>query len=352
MEDFKYMNILVLAAGTSTEREVSISSGRMVCKALRQKGHNAILADVFFGLQNISDFKDTKVDYNVDEKADEIALWSTKVKERLQSGAGLIGPNILETAKKADIVFLALHGSNGEDGRIQAMLDLFNIKYTGAGYLGSAMAMNKAVAKIAVKEGNVPVIHGVSFSKNDKEADKTLEELGFEGTVIVKPTCGGSSVGVSKVENEEAYKKALQEAFDLEDTVVVEQFIDAREFSIGVFNDLALPVIEIVVEKDSFYDYENKYNGKTKEVCPAPLEETIAKQMQAYAVKAAKALQLEAYCRIDFLLDKNNQIYFMEANTLPGMTPTSLLPQEAAQIGYDFPSLCDKLVELSLKKYS
>lgn len=346
------MNILVLAAGTSTEREVSISSGRMVCKALRQKGHNAVIADVFFGLQDANVFEGTEAGYDVDKKADEIASWSKKVKERLQAGAGLIGPNIIEAAKKADLVFLALHGSNGEDGRIQAMFDLLGIKYTGAGYLGSAMAMNKAVAKVVVKDAGVPVIKGISFSKKDKEAKQTLEELGFKGTVIVKPACGGSSVGVSKAENEEEYQKALKEAFALEDTVVVEQFVDAREFSIGVFYDLALPVIEIVVEKDSFYDYENKYNGKTKEVCPAPLEENIAKEMQAYAVQAAKALQLEAYCRIDFLLDKDNHCYFMEANTLPGMTPTSLLPQEAAQIGYDFPALCDKLVELSMEKYS
>lgn len=343
------MNILVLAAGTSTEREVSISSGSNVCRALRSLGHNAVIVDVFFGTEDADLFMHAPNGYDLDEEVKKIESKNAFVKEAVEAGNGLIGPNVIELGKKADIVFMALHGSNGEDGRLQATFDLMGIKYTGAGYLGSAMAMDKSIARSVMKANGIPVAAGTTVTKeNEKES---LESLGITLPCVVKPACGGSSVGVAKCTTEEEYRAALADAFTYEDVIVVEEFIKGREFSIGIFNEEALPIIEIVTPEGGFYDYENKYNGKTKEVCPALLDEETTKRMQAYAVQAGKALLLSAYARIDFLLKEDGSIYCLEANTLPGMTPTSLLPQEAAVLGMDYPTLCEKLIALSMEKY-
>ena len=343
------MNILVLAAGTSTEREVSIASGSNVCRALRSRGHNAVLVDVFFGTEEKDLFDRAQKQYDLDAEIDKINANNARVKDALAEGRGLIGPNILELAKTSDIVFMALHGSNGEDGRVQATLDLMGVRYTGPGYLGSALAMDKGLAKDVMKAYGVPVPAGKIVTHENE--DLSLNELGITLPCVVKPACGGSSVGVTKCQTEEEYKAALKTAFSYEDVIVVEEFIKGREFSIGIFEDFALPVIEIITPEGGFYDYENKYNGKTKEVCPAQVDEEVAKAMQKVAVAAGKALKLQAYSRIDILLREDGQIFCLEANTLPGMTKTSLLPQEAAVIGMNYEDLCEKLVELSLKKY-
>ena len=168
---------------------------------------------------------------------------------------------------------------------------------------------------------------------------------------MVKPCCGGSSVGVSIVNSEEEFKRALTDAFSYEDNILVEEFIKGREFSVGVLNGKALPVIEIE-PLDGFYDYKNKYKaGSAVETCPAELSEAVTEKMQHYAEQVAQVLGLDTYSRTDFLLDENENIYCLEANTLPGMTPTSLLPQEAQVVGVNFNELCEKLIQISLDKY-
>ena len=167
----------------------------------------------------------------------------------------------------------------------------------------------------------------------------------------MKPCCGGSSIGLTIVWTEDEFKNALDEAFKWEDNLIIEEYVEGREFSIGVIDYKALPVIEIAPIQ-GFYDYKNKYKaGSAVETCPAELPEEITKKMQYYAERVAEVLGLDTYSRSDFLLNKNNEIYCMEANTLPGMTPTSLLPQEAAVLGINFNQLCEKLIEISLKKY-
>lgn len=345
------MNILVLAAGSSSERDVSISSGSQVCKALRSRGHNAKMADLFYGLENPNSFFEEE-DYQVDQVAEKMLSMTSQVEEKIKEGAPLVGDHILEVARRADLVFMALHGLNGEDGRIQAMFDLYHIPYTGAGHLASAMSMNKSVAKMAVAAYGVRVPVGIHLKKEEysKMEAPTRASLGLKGKVVVKPTCGGSSVGVSIVEDDQAFIKGIEFAFQYEDTVVIEEFFEGREFSVGVIDGKALPIIEIIPEEGQYYDYENKYNGTTKEVCPANLSKAATLKMQEDAEKAAKALGLDTYCRIDFLLNEKEEDCFLEANTLPGMTATSLLPQEAAVVGMDFASLCEKLVELSFRK--
>ena len=250
----------------------------------------------------------------------------------------------------ADIVFMALHGENGENGKIQAAFDLFGIRYTGSDYLSSAIAMNKETSKQFFLANGIPAPKGISMTRDTREDDVTKLELTLP--CVVKPCCGGSSIGVSIVRTVEEYEEALEEAFRWEEEILIEDYIEGREFSVGVLEGKALPIIEIA-PVEGFYDYKNKYKaGSAVETCPAQLSEAVTKQMQQYAVEVTKVLGLGAYSRMDFLLDSREQMYCLEANTLPGMTPTSLLPQEAQAVGVSFEQLCEKLIELSLKKYA
>ena len=341
------MKIIVLAGGTSTEREVSLNSGKMVCKALRSKGHDAVLLDVFMGYESENPMELYQTQTDVDAAAEALGGRMEEVeqlsKARKEARESFFGENVLTLCKDADIVFMALHGQNGEDGKIQAAFDLLGIAYTGAGYLGSALAMDKGLSKQIFLHYNVPTPKSVLFTK-----ENSIKEMPFSGAVV-KPCCGGSSVGVTIAKTQEEYDKALAAAFALENEVLVEEYVSGREFSIGVMNGRALPVIEIE-PLEGFYDYTNKYQaGKTKETCPANLPEDITKKLQKEAEHAYRALKLQVYARIDFLLDENNEIYCLEANTLPGMTATSLLPQEAAAEGVSFEELCEKIVVDSLK---
>lgn len=347
------MNIVVLAGGLSTERDVSFKSGDMVCKALRSLGHRVLLLDVFLGYhdteEDISDIFEHTEEASVEvsdipDTAPDIA--AVKASRADQSDC-FFGPNVIAICRKADVVFMALHGENGENGKVQAAFDLFGIRYTGNGYLSSAIAMDKGISKEFFKSYGVPCPQG--FSLSVEEADAPRQPLAYP--CVVKPACGGSSIGVSIVHNETEYKKALADAFVWEDQVVIEDYIQGREFSVGVIEGRALPVIEIAPIQ-GFYDYKNKYAaGSAVETCPADLPADITAQMQRYAEMVVEALGLETYSRMDFLLNEKDQIFCLEANTLPGMTPTSLLPQEAAVIGVDFPALCQQIIDISLKRF-
>jgi D-alanine-D-alanine ligase len=268
------------------------------------------------------------------------------IASRPDKSPSFFGPNVIKICQKADIVFMALHGGEGESGQVQAAFDLYGIKYTGNDYVSSAIAMDKARTKNCFVSAGVPVPAGTSLKKADREG------FNFEKyPCIVKPNCGGSSIGVSIVNSQEELEVALDAAFEWEDEVVIEQFIKGREFSDGVIEGKALPVIEIA-PKQGFYDYKNKYAaGSAVETCPAEISENATKTMQKYAEMAFKSLGLTTYARMDFMMDEDENIYCLEANTLPGMTPTSLLPQEAAVVGMNFEDLCEHLIQVSLKKY-
>ncbi len=335
------MNIIVLAGGISTEREVSIVTGKNVCRALRQKGHDAAILDVYFGTacpENI--FTEN---YSLEEALKEIEKNSQKVEEEKKTRKVFFGEHVIALCQKADIVFMALHGENGENGKVQAAFDLFGISYTGTGYLGSALAMDKGLSKHLFEANGIPTPKGITLKAHERGEKST----GITFPCVVKPSCGGSSIGVSIVENPGELERALEESFALEDEVVVEQYIRGREFSVAVVQGEAYPVIEIV-PKAGFYDYKNKYQaGATDEYCPADIPDEATKRMQACAVKVSEVLLLDKYSRMDFLMDENENIYCLEANTLPGMTPTSLIPQEAAVLGMDYGTLCEKLIEVS-----
>ena len=328
------MKIVVLAAGTSTEREVSIVSGTNVCKALRSKGHQAILVDVFFGKEGADPATAFDGDYDVDAEAAYISSFNDQVKDAVASGREFFGPGVIELCKAADVVFMALHGANGEDGRVQAYFDLCGIPYTGTGYLSSAMAMDKGITKKIFLTSGVPTPRGVELKKGKDSTN--LADHNMELPVVVKTCCGGSSVGVYITKTPEEYEEA---------------HIEGREFSVGVVDGKAYPIIEIA-PVEGFYDYKNKYSaGATIDTCPAVLTEGQTRQMQAYAEAGCKALAVEGYARLDFLMKEDGSMYCLEANTLPGMTPTSLLPQEAAALGIDYAQLCENLIEISMRKY-
>ena len=349
------MKIVVLAGGLSTERDVSFKTGEMVTKALRENGHQVIFLDVFMGYsdkeEDLTGIFDRAEAVSVKVAAiPETAPDLEKVKaQRKDQSDNFFGPNVIELCRMADIVFMALHGENGENGKIQAAFDLFGIRYTGTGYLGSALAMNKGMAKQLFLENGIPTPRGTSLKRGEDAAK--IETCGIHFPCVVKPCSGGSSIGVSIVHDKAEYEQALKEAFRWENELVIEEYVKGREFSVGVIDFQALPIIEIA-PVEGFYDYKNKYKaGSTVETCPAELSEQITKEMQGYAEKVAEVLGLNTYSRTDFLLDAEDHIFCLEANTLPGMTPTSLLPQEAKVTGVDFNQLCEKLIESSMRKY-
>ena len=336
------MKIAVLAGGSSEERAISIVSGTEVANALKSKGHDVFLIDMFYGCTD----EEARVAF---EKSFDVASASKRMSDKteslrkdLQLRRELIGPNVLALCQKADKVFLALHGAGGEDGKIQALFDLYGISYSGTGYLSSAIAMDKELTKQFFSWNGVNTPKGAAVHKDNR--DKSYSYLGLELPVVVKPCCGGSSVGVAIARSDEEYALALKDAFSYEDRVVVEEYIEGREFSVAVVGDIAYPVIEIA-PIEGFYDYKNKYSeGLTVETCPAQITREKAEEMQSMALRGANALMISGYCRLDFMMDGDGTLYCLEANTLPGMTPTSLIPREAAVLGIDFPMLCEKLL--------
>ncbi len=337
------MKIAVLCGGISNERDVSISSGTGIARALRGRGHHVAMVDLFLGFEGAIDdaFSQKGPDpFSVDEAAPDL-----DAVRAMRPGQGLIGPNVLEICRAADIVFLALHGEEGENGKLQALFDMYGIRYTGSGYLGSALAMDKSLTKTVLSRTIVPVPVGITLRKGEE----TYESPGFP--CVVKPCSGGSSVGTTIVHGPEEYDNALALAFRYEDSVIVERFISGRELTVGVVDGRAMPVIEII-PKSGFYDYKSKYQpGMTDELCPAPITAEETARVQALAEEAYRALRLEAYGRVDFIMDGEGVCWCLEANTLPGMTPTSLIPQMGAAMGLDYGELCQKLIEVSLKKY-
>lgn len=337
------MKVVVLAGGTSTERDVSLVSGSMIYKAMKKKGHQAILIDVYLGYSGDTEgIFERETDWAaavgaVTERHPDLET----VKAMRPDGAkNFFGPNVLELCRQADAVFLALHGANGEDGKIQACFELMGIPYTGTDYVSAAMSMDKGITKDIFAAHQIPTPYGTRVSIGEKSQSPAC---GYP--CIVKASCGGSSVGVTIARNDEEYAKALEEAFRYDKEAVVEQFISGREFSVGVMQGKALPIIEIA-PKNGFYDYKNKYQaGSTVETCPADLPGEKTQRMQAMAEKVFKVLRLKNYARMDFIMSREGEIYCLEANTLPGMTPTSLLPQEAAALGISFEDLCENILQ-------
>ena len=335
------MKVVVLAGGTSTERDVSLSTGSMIYRALKKNGHQAILLDVYLGYEGETEGifeRDTDWAAQIGGIAEENPDLEEIKAMRPDGDKNFFGPNVLALCQSADAVFMALHGANGEDGKIQACFELMGIPYTGTDFVSSAMAMDKGITKDIFKAHHIPTPAGIRLYQGEQETEKVPYPC------IVKACCGGSSVGVCIAHDDAEYEKAKKEAFRYDKEVIVEQYIEGREFSVGVMDGRALPVIEIA-PKQGFYDYKNKYQaGSTVETCPAELPADKTKEMQDIAERVFQALRMKNYARMDFMMGKDGSLYCLEANTLPGMTPTSLLPQEAAAIGISFEELCERIL--------
>lgn len=349
------MKIIVLAGGYSNERDVSLSSGASICRALRGRGHQAFLLDAFMGidypsdkLEEIFDLPGGGLEIARDiqiTEPDLDALWAS----RPGDSKSYLGANVIELCALSDITFMALHGSLGENGKLQATFDVLGIRYTGPNSLGCALSMDKGVTKEIFKMQGVPTPAGTHLLKKDK--DLTLDALGFKLPVVVKPCSGGSSIGVHIVHTDEAYKKAVEESFRKESEIVVEPFIDGREYACGILDGKALPLVEII-PKDGFFDYVNKYQlGGASEICPATsLDAEKTALIQAAGEKAYAALRLDVYSRADFIVDNNTgEFYCLEVNSLPGMTSASLLPKAAKASGYEYGEFCEVIIQKSIE---
>ena len=345
------MKILVLAGGLSPERNVSLSSGALIAQALRDLGHQAALVDLFFGLDGMDVSGEELYSQPIPEKLRHISPKAPDLGEiraqRKTGGRSAIGPGVLELCVGADIVFLALHGSCGEDGRIQATLDLLGVPYTGSGYLGSAMAMDKDLTKRLVA-GEVMTPRWETVTVTQENIPALLERT--ELPVVVKPIASGSSIGVYIAHDRPELEHALQESVKLGGRTVLEQYVSGREIQVALLENRALPSIEII-PNEGFYDYENKYQpGAAREVCPAQIPQEWEKRLGEAALKVFHILGLGVYSRADFIVTEDGTPYFLEINTLPGMTPTSLVPQEAAAVGIDYPALCQRIIDASLEE--
>ena len=347
------IKIVVLAGGLSPERNVSLSSGAKVCQALRQRGHRVALVDMYFGTQGrgvqqpeqLFDAPIPEHFCSVSAQAPDLAQVRA---ERVDGSASQFGPGVLELCRMADCVFLALHGTCGEDGRVQAAFDLLGIPYTGAGYLGNAIALDKDLTKRLVAghpHVTTPAWETVDCTREDAEAIIARTKL----PVVVKPLASGSSIGVYIARTEQELRQALEQSRELGGRTVLEQFIQGREFSMAVLEGKALPAIEII-PKQGFYDYENKYQaGAAEEVCPADIPQEWEQRMAQAAQAVFDTLGLSVYSRADFIITPDGTPYFLEINTLPGMTPTSLVPQEAAVVGIGYEELCERIILASLE---
>lgn len=333
----RHMKIIVLMGGTSAERDVSLATGLRVADGLRQRGHDVVTLDTARGTLSLKDEKALLAKGNVVKTTppsrDELAKMAEHTLPQMMRA--------LPTLQGADAVFLGLHGGFGEDGSIQALLDMAGVRYTGSGHLASALAMDKDLSKHLFRRAGVQTANW-TMARRDAPTEEQLR--GVTMPVVVKPSKQGSTVGLSIVRRREDLAAAIAEAFLYDDEVMIEQFVAGRELTVGMLGDEALPVGEII-PRHEVYDYECKYTpGMAEEVFPAQIPSDRARDAQDLARKAFHALKLRGCARIDFRMTEDGSLFCLEANTLPGMTQTSLIPQAAAAAGISFPELCERIV--------
>ena len=333
------LKVAVLFGGTSSERDVSIASGAQVVKALREAGHDVIAVDTAAGMLGGAEEQQLLTSGVAPAPPDEQELDTLRAR-----GAGAImNTRELETV---DVIFLALHGGTGENGTLQALLDLVGIPYIGSGVVGSAVAMDKDLTKRLLLVAGVPTPHWLMAPV---EVDEVAEHVRWPA--IVKPNKQGSTVGLTIVRKPEELQPAIELAYQHDDEVMIEEFIAGRELTVPVLGQDALPVGEIIVEREIF-DYETKYQpGMAKEIFPADLTGPQTVEVQMLALKTHRALKLGGYSRIDFRMDAGGAFWCLEANTLPGMTAASLFPKGAAAAGVSFPDVVDRICRLAIEEH-
>ena len=336
------MNITVLLGGVSAERDVSLSSGLRIAVGLRARGHTVTCLDPAEGV------------LSRETEARLLVSGGGSAPPSLEALAGLgsrsLSPLLASRPEitGADCVFIALHGGQGEDGTVQALLDMAGVRYTGSGHLASALAMDKHLTKVMLRASGVATANWLMAPAPGTglvDPDEVARVL--EWPVVVKPSKQGSTVGLSIVRQPSELQPAITEAFRYDDEVMVERFVPGRELTVGILGDDVLPTIEIKPMKE-LYDYECKYTAGMADEFVAELSVDVQVKLADQARRSFAALKLRGYARIDFRLDPQGQPWCLEANTLPGMTPTSLIPQAAAAAGVLFPDLCERIVLLAM----
>ncbi len=326
------MRITVLTGGTSSERDVAIASAVQVVRALRARGHTVAVVDTARGyIPEASEAQLLRGDVGREPPRIEELV-------NLERGVLLSSLSALPVVREADVIFLALHGGRGEDGTLQAVLDVVGVSYTGSGALASGLAMDKDVAKRLFRAAGVPTANWLMAPAT---ADQVGHSLGWPA--VVKPSKQGSTVGLSVVKAPAAFDAAVELAFHYDDEVMIEAFIPGRELTVGILDGRDLAVGEIIPRHEIF-DYECKYTpGMSEEIFPADLPKALLAECGRLGLAAHHALKLGGYSRVDFRLTPAGEMVCLEVNTLPGMTSTSLLPQSAAAVGIPFPELCERI---------
>ncbi len=329
------LRIAVLLGGSSSERDVSIASAAQVVRALRGRGHQVWAVDTVGG------WLTAEQENSLFSKGVSVAPPQQSADfEATQSIAFLKAPQL----SQIDLWFLALHGGAGEDGRVQGLLEMTGIPFTGSGVIGSAMAMDKDITKRLLRVAGVPTPNWLMAPVN---ADTVARELGWP--VIVKPSKQGSTVGLAVVRDATALQPAIDTAMQFDDEVIIERFVPGRELTCPVLGDEALTVGEIILKRGEIFDYEAKYQpGGAEEIFPAKIESEVALQVQQMALLAHRTLKLNGYSRSDFRLDQAGGLWCLEVNTLPGLTAMSLLPQAAAAQGISFEDLVEQICRQAL----
>ena len=333
------MKIAVLFGGASAERDVSIASGAQVVQALRAVGHEVIPVDTATGVLGPAD----------EERLLSAGVAPTPPDQKALTRIHADVPTMLTKTpelKDIEVVFLALHGGFGEDGTIQALLDLAGIAYTGSGHGASANAMDKHISKCLFRAAGIRTADWYMAPVTAEQ----VEQLAYP--LVVKPNRQGSTVGLTVVKQAEDLQTAITLAEEYDHEVMVEQFIPGRELTVGILDDRALAVGEIIPQCSDIFDYESKYqDGGALEIFPAEISEDLAQEAQKTALQVHKALKLEGYSRVDFRMDPQGRLWCLEANTLPGMTAASLLPKSAGALGITFPELCEHICRLGLQRH-
>jgi D-alanine-D-alanine ligase len=336
------MRLTVLLGGASAERDVSLSSGLRMAAALREGGHAVTCFDPVLGVLS-RDTESSLLAGGVGTQPPSLEALGQMRRQSL-SADWLSNPAVRE----AECVVLGLHGGQGEDGTVQAALDLVGVPYTGSGHAASALAMDKHLSKVVLRHAGVPTADWLMAppAGTPMDAGRVAERVGWPA--VVKPSRQGSTVGLGIVPGPDELPAAIAEAYRHDDAVMVERFVPGREFTVGIVGEEALPVIEIVPAK-ALYDYECKYTPGMAQEFVAQLPAETSARLRAYALTAFAACGLRGYGRVDFRMDPDGGLWCLELNTLPGMTPTSLIPQAAAAAGLLFPALCDRIVQLALR---
>lgn len=294
--------------GQSAERAISLKTGQAVYEALRRRRYNVVTIDV-----------------------------DPSVPQKLR-------------AKKVEVAFVALHGPGGEDGTIQGMLEVMGIPYTGSGVRASAIAMHKVTAKTLLAHHGIPVPIGTVIRAEQRSLRAQGLPAGLRWPVVVKPAAQGSTIGVTIVRNPSGWRRALRQAFQYDPEVLVESYIAGRELTVSVLDGTALPVVEILAPA-GFYDYAAKYQkGRTQYLCPAPLSSPLERQLRDLAVKTYRLIGCQGAARVDFRVDRRGRPYVLEVNTVPGMTETSLLPMAAAEAGFNYGALTERILSSALRR--